>query len=184
MWFLYWAFLIGCAVLLFFKWRSRVISERKSHPYVEPPKIKRRVITRPTAPVIKVESKWPDIEPPTTEEEARHREFDWNTARRELQKNAYNMVGKSVSQQDKDEFKALVARFAKYDPLYLEVMSRLKLLLLQNPGILQSEIYKGEGEQTKELMRYVLYFSEVLGEVQRIKKGRSYQLYLVRDIEV
>ena len=189
MWFLYWVFLIGCAVVLLLKWRSKVITDRKSHPFAEPPKIKRRVIARPAAAptvtvtaISNVESKWPDIEPPKTEEEAKHREFDWSAARAALQNIAYGMVGKDVPQKDKDEFKAFVARFAKHDPLYLETMKIVRPLLLKNPGMIQSELYKGCNESTKEAMRYVLYFSEALGEVQRIKKGRSYQLYLLRDI--
>lgn len=184
-WFLYWVVLIGCAAVALLKWRSKVIADRKTHPVKEPAKIKRKVIAKPTAkPATRAQSKWPNLEPPKTDDEARRRGFDWNAARRELQKLAYGMVGENVSQQDKDAFKALVAEFAKRDPLYLEVMARLKSLLLESPGVLQSDIYKDENESTKELMRYVLYFSEVLGEVQRVKKGRSYQLYLVRDIEV
>lgn len=103
-------------------------------------------------------------------------DYDW--ARAQLQKIAYSMVDTSASDEERALFKKTMMRFAAEDPLYLEVMARLRPLLVANPGVLQSEIYKGQSDEIKEQMRYVLYFAEALGEVTRKKKGRSYSLYL------
>lgn len=116
--------------------------------------------------------------PPESEQEAANREFDWNRARAELQKVAYGMTDKNVSEKEKAEFRLFMAHFALHDPLYQEVMEQLKPILSDNPGVTQSLIYKKEDEKTKEMIRYVLYFAEVLGHIRRVKKGSSYQLYL------
>jgi hypothetical protein len=101
--------------------------------------------------------------------------YDW--ARRELQKIAYTLVDKSVPQETKDEFTRLMAEFAKEDPLYRQVMARLLPMIHANPGMMQSQIYKGESDEIKEQMRYVIYFSDVLGHIRREKKGNSYRLF-------
>jgi len=101
---------------------------------------------------------------------------NWDWARAALQKMAYEMVGDHVSQQDKDNFKALMTRFAQKDPLYREVMGLLLPVIQQNPGILQSKIY-GFAPHDQETIRYVLYFAHELGDLTRIKKGNSYQLF-------
>jgi len=102
-------------------------------------------------------------------------DYDW--ARQELQRISYSMVGKSVTQDAKDRFTQVMKDFAKEDPLYNEVMARLSPLLQANPGMVQSQIYKGEPDHIKEQMRYVLYFANELGHIQRVKKGNSYKLY-------
>lgn len=95
-----------------------------------------------------------------------------------LQKLAYVVSRKSVSAETKEEFRQCVAEFAKVDPLYPSVVSKMRLLLVDNPGLQQSHIYKGQSDKIIEQMRYVLYYAEVLGDLVRVKKGSSYLLYL------
>lgn len=102
---------------------------------------------------------------------------DYDFVRAQLQKIAYTMVGSSVSPDEKQRFTELMKAFAKEDPLYKDVMSRLSPLLNENPGMIQSQIYKDEPDHIKEQMRYVLYFAETLGHIRREKKGNSYKLY-------
>lgn len=95
-----------------------------------------------------------------------------------LQKMSYLMVKPNVTDKERETFKQFVACFAKIDPLYGMVMGRLRPMIAATPGLIQSDIYKGQDDEVKEQMRYVLYYAEIMGEVIRNKKGRSYQLYL------
>jgi len=103
-------------------------------------------------------------------------DYDW--ARQQLQQIAYSMVGQSVSDEVRAEFTQLIVEFANEDPLYNQVMERVLPLVRDNPGMLQSQIYKGQPDHIKEQMRYVLYFANELGHIRRIQKGNSYQLEL------
>ena len=103
-------------------------------------------------------------------------DYDW--ARMQLQKIAYGMVEPSVTDAQRADFTRLMTSFAKEDPLYKQVMERVLPLVRDNPGMLQSQIYKGQPDEIKEQMRYVLYFANELGHIRRIKKGNSYQLML------
>lgn len=102
-------------------------------------------------------------------------DYDW--ARQQLQKIAYGMVGESVSDEQRKSFTRLMTEFAKEDPLYRDVMERVIPLVQANPGMLQSQIYKGQPDHIKEQMRYVLYFANEIGHIKRIKKGNSYKLF-------
>lgn len=102
---------------------------------------------------------------------------NWDWARAALHKWSYGMVGKQVSQAEKDRFKALMTRFAEKDPLYREVMGLLLPVIQQNEGILQSKIYSYAPRYDQETLRYVLYFAAELGDLTRLKKGNSYQLF-------
>lgn len=101
-------------------------------------------------------------------------EYDW--ARQQLQKIAYGMVDKSVTDEQRAAFTKLMSDFAKEDPLYKEVISKVKQLVKQQPGIIQSTIYPLFPLHDQETIRYVLYFANELGDIHRIKKGRSYEL--------
>lgn len=102
-------------------------------------------------------------------------DFDW--ARQQLQRIAYGMVEPSVTDAQRADFTRLMTAFAKEDPLYKDVMERVLPLVQANPGMLQSQIYKGQPDDIKEQMRYVLYFANELGHIRRVKKGNSYGLY-------
>lgn len=80
--------------------------------------------------------------------------------------------------------------FVLRDPVYKYLMSKLLPIIENQNGILQSEISKdfesvdwgtltnGNREVMKEDIYYALYFADKFGHIKRIKKGRSYQLYL------
>ncbi len=80
--------------------------------------------------------------------------------------------------------------FVLRDPVYKYLMSKLLPIIENHNGILQSEISKefesvdwgtltnGNRDVMKEDIYYALYFADKFGHIKRIKKGRSYQLYL------
>lgn len=101
---------------------------------------------------------------------------NYDMARAILQKFAYSMVGPGVAEDDKARFRTLMTTFALDDPLYREVMAKLKPIVLANPGILQTAIYPRLPEYDQETIRYVAYFGHEIGDIHRRKKGRSYEL--------
>lgn len=80
--------------------------------------------------------------------------------------------------------------FVMRDPVYKYLMSKLLPIIQNQNGILQSEISKefesvdwgtlanGNREVTKDDIYYALWFADRFGHIKRIKKGRSYQLFL------
>ena len=103
---------------------------------------------------------------------------NWDLARAALQKIAYQLVGDHVSQAEKDEFKALMTKFADRDPLYRQIMHQVRPVIQSQPGIMQSKIYIHAPQYDQETIRYVLYFAHELEDIKRIKKGNSYQLFV------
>jgi hypothetical protein len=101
---------------------------------------------------------------------------NYDVARALLQKAAYGMVGAGVNEEDNARFKTLMTTFALDDPLYREVMAKLKPIVLAQPGILQSSVYARLPEYDQETVRYVAYFGHEIGDIHRRKKGRSYEL--------
>lgn len=105
-------------------------------------------------------------------------EQGWDVARLALQKAAYRMVRPEVPQDQKNWFREFMAEFVQRDPVYQGTIDRVREAVAQNPGMVQSEIYRGRAEEEKEAARYVLYFAHELGDIRREKAGRSYRLYL------
>lgn len=104
-------------------------------------------------------------------------EGDYDFARMWLQKFAYTTVEPDVAQHVRDQFKALMTAFAKGDPLYQIILGRVRPLVVAEPGILQTKLYPHVPEYDAEQVRYALYFAHELGDVVRIKKGRSYAVF-------
>jgi tetratricopeptide (TPR) repeat protein len=105
-------------------------------------------------------------------------ERDYNFARAWLQRFAYTITGNdAVPELVKDRFKKVMTEFANKDPLYRQIMEQVIPLVHSNPGLTQSQIYKGQTDGIKEQMRYALYFAHELGHIRRAKKGSSYQLF-------
>ena len=103
------------------------------------------------------------------------KDYDW--ARLQLQKIAYGMVAKNVTDDQRAEFTKLMTMFAQEDPIYNEIISQVKPLIQQQSGIIQSSVYPYFPHYDQETIRYVLYFAHELGDIYRIKKGRSYELH-------
>jgi hypothetical protein len=102
---------------------------------------------------------------------------DYDFARTWLQKFSYASVKADVSQNVRDDFKRLMTAFANEDPLYRTLISQILPLVSAQPGILQTAIYPQILSYNEEQIRYALYFAHELGDITRVKKGRSYQLF-------
>ena len=77
----------------------------------------------------------------------------------------------------KDKFKKIMTYFAYKDPLYNDCIKKIIGIVAKNEGMLQTQIYQYFKEYDTEIMRYVLYFGGELGDIRRVKSGRSYKLY-------
>jgi|JI10StandDraft_1071094.scaffolds.fasta_scaffold04909_13 hypothetical protein len=97
--------------------------------------------------------------------------------RDQMNKAAYEMVGNTHDAETKARFKQGMTEFASADPLVKEIVVRVRALVEESPGLLQSGIYSSIPEYSQEQVRYALYFAHELGWVFRKKKGRSYQLF-------
>lgn len=128
-----------------------------------------------TVNIIKQDEKYPPFTPEEIIEAYERKRFD--VMRGELQKIAYGMVGDHASDEEKQAFKKVMTFFAALDPLYRELMEKLYPIILRNEGILQSKIYPYLPGYSQEDIRYVLYFAHELEDIERRKKGRSYELY-------
>lgn len=105
-------------------------------------------------------------------------EGQWLEAWRMLQKIAYVMVRPEVPEDDRRRFKGLMMEFAARDPNYRRLADGLIEVVRASPGIRQATLLNGVGESQKELVRYALYFADALGEINRVKKGNSYALFV------
>lgn len=102
---------------------------------------------------------------------------DYDFARTWLQKFAYTTADKNVPQGVRDRFKTLMTAFAKQDPLYQKLIAKILPMVEAQPGIMQTALYPQLPGFDEEQIRYVLYFAHELGDVNRLKKGRSYQVF-------
>ena len=122
-------------------------------------------------PIEIIEEEYPSGTPIELIEAYERAEYD--AVRMFLQKIAYGLV----RQEDKDSFKKIMTYFANRDPLYKEIIIKLIPIIAKQEGILQSKIYPYLPQYDIETLRYILYFAHELGDIKRVKKGRSYQLY-------
>ena len=106
---------------------------------------------------------------------------DYNLARELYQQVAYSY--NDFIEPEKEAFTKEVAEFAGSDPLYRDILALVitQIQQVQEP-ILQSKltnaIKQQYGERGTELLRYVLYYADYRDELKRVKKGRSYLLFL------
>lgn len=118
---------------------------------------------------------YPDNTPIEIIDYYERREFD--AMRFALQRVAYEMVGDRHTQQEKDQFKKIMIYFAYKDPLYNDCIKKIIGIVAKNEGMFQTQIYQYFKEYDIEIMRYVLYFANELGDIHRVKSGRTYKLY-------
>ena len=110
-----------------------------------------------------------------------HRMGDYHLARDLYQQIAYSY--NDFIEPEKEAFTKEVAEFAGNDPLYRDILALVitQIQQVQEP-ILQSKltnaIKQQYGERGTELLRYVLYYADYRDELKRVKKGRSYLLFL------
>jgi hypothetical protein len=67
------------------------------------------------------------------------------------------------------------------DPNYRLLIKFPLLRIKEEPGILQTELYKEFSDLKREDMTCALYFAEKEGLIRREEKGRSYRLFFIRD---
>lgn len=103
-------------------------------------------------------------------------EGDYDFARTWLQKLAYSIASMNAPQVVHDKFKMLMVAFTRDDPLYADVMRVALPVIAAKPGIVQSTLSKQFPQFDAEQFRYAMYYSEIIGDVVRVKKGRSYAL--------
>lgn len=106
------------------------------------------------------------------------REGDYDQARDWLQKLAYRLKSEEAPEAVHTKFKALMAEFTRDDPLYAEVMRFALPVITEQSGIIQSQLSKQLHQFNAEHFRYAMYYGAVIGDVVRVKKGRSYALTL------
>lgn len=159
--FWFWVVIIGVPASII-TWRIHARTEKTNSPVV----VGANMFQQERDPWIehceRIESAW------------KRGDYDW--ARHELQKIAYSMVNKSVTDDQRIRFKQVMTEFANEDLLYRDVIEKIRSIVLSQPGIIQSSIYKLLPGHDQETVRYVLYFAHELGDIHRRKKGRSYEL--------
>lgn len=101
---------------------------------------------------------------------------DYDVARTWLQKLAYSITSMNAPQEVHEKFKQLMVAFTRDDPLYADVMRVAIPVITANPGIVQSALSKQFPQFDAEQFRYAMYYGEIIGDVARVKKGRSYAL--------
>lgn len=70
--------------------------------------------------------------------------------------------------------------FVKQDPLYLKICETILPKINEQKGILQTELYKVFPDINKNDISYTLYFASEHGIVRRVKKGRTYELSIIK----
>lgn len=110
-----------------------------------------------------------------------HKAGNYHFARDLYQQIAYSY--NDFTEPEKEAFTKEVAEFAGDDPMYRDILNLVitQIQQAQEP-ILQSKltsaIKRQYGERGTELLRYVLYYADYRDELKRVKKGRSYLLFL------
>ncbi len=100
---------------------------------------------------------------------------DIDRARMCYQKAAYGFA--QLTPEQNEGLKREIASFADHDPRYQAGLALVRQMVRANPGMLQSELGKSAGPN-REALNYVLYYADQLGDIVRVKSGRSYRLYL------
>jgi hypothetical protein len=115
---------------------------------------------------------------------------DYLRARVQYMKCIEDLKRNGAPQKEIDYIEKEYEEFVKRDPIFRELINRLLPFIKENPGILQSqiskhfqsvewpELYNYNRPVAKEDIYYALYFADKFGIIQRVKKGRSYQLFL------
>ena len=85
-----------------------------------------------------------------------------------------NMDG--ALKKDLEEAKKAYSEFVRVDPTYKALCNIALPMIRENPGTLQTDLYKMFPQVDKQDLSYTLYFAAEHGKIQRIKRGRTYSL--------
>lgn len=108
-----------------------------------------------------------------------HRQID--IAREELHAVGYRMREENAPADARIEFDTLRQKFCRDDPYYANVMNIIKPIVAARPGVIQSTLAKGHPMFSADQFRYAMYYGEIIGDIQRVKSGRSYALFPASD---
>lgn len=79
-------------------------------------------------------------------------------------------------EKELQEAKRAYSEFAEIDPTYIRLCDIILPIIKENPGVLQTELYKMLPQIEREALSYALYFAAEHGKIKRTKKGRTYSL--------
>lgn len=79
-------------------------------------------------------------------------------------------------EQELKEAKSEYSEFVKTDPLYQQIRDAAVAKIREEPGILQTALYKALVAFDKSDITYAMYFADDHGVIARTKKGRTYSL--------
>lgn len=102
--------------------------------------------------------------------------MDFDAAREELRAVAYRMREENALPEDRAAFDELQAKFIRADPYYADVMAVVLPIIRSRPGVIQSALAKA-CDFDVERFRSAMYYGELLGDIKRVKSGRSYGLF-------
>lgn len=100
---------------------------------------------------------------------------DTASARMCYQKAAYGFA--QLSKLQNEQLKHEIADFVRTDPFYADGFAVVRATVQATPGLLQSDLGKAAGEN-RDALNYILYYAAMVGDLVRVKAGRSYRLYL------
>ena len=103
--------------------------------------------------------------------------LNFERAREELRGIGYRMREENALPDARAAFDDLQAALLQADPYYTGVMDAVLPIIKSRPGIVQSVLAKGLPDIDIERFRYAMYYGEVIGDIQRVKNGRSYGLF-------
>ena len=85
-----------------------------------------------------------------------------------------NMGGRL--EHELEEAKKEYSDFVKTDPLYHKIRETAIAKIREEPGILQTELYKVISNSARADIQYVMWFADDHGAIIRTKKGSTYSL--------
>lgn len=104
---------------------------------------------------------------------ARSSYFKWVESVRQQNVNTGGQLEREL-----EEAKQEYSDFAKTDPLYKQIRDAAVEKIREQPGILQTELYKVLPQFDKTDITYAMYFADEQRTIIRTKKGRTYCLSL------
>ncbi len=108
------------------------------------------------------------------------KQLDYGAAREEVRAVGYRMREENALPDERQRFESLQAEFVRADPWYTEVMSAVIPIVESRPGVVQSTLTKCLPFDA-DRVRYALWHAEALGDIKRVKHGRSYGLFLAKE---
>lgn len=102
---------------------------------------------------------------------------DFESAREELRAVNYRMRQENALPEAGIAYHELLAGLMRADPYYREVMDFVLPIVTSRPGVIQATLAKCCPGFDIERFRHAMYYGEIIGDIKRVKHGRSYGLY-------